>query len=193
MTTASSGFAIDQSREPCAQTALQSAVEQRFEQELQRDRQLRRVFNIGTWMIALSTFATLYILIFPLGRTSPWLNALTLYSIVTRASAIVSWRAFLYPRFLLRLDDANPDVAAAAAAVLERHRSAVVGPILKNLWRNADAPAIAALDTAELASLAREYDVERQRRAGRRWLIVWCVLSLAIWGTVIATGGGPSE
>jgi hypothetical protein len=192
MTTASSGFAIDRSREPRAQPALPSAAERRFEEELQRDRQLRRVFNIGTWTISLSTFATLYILIFSLGRTSPWLNALTLYSIVTRASAIVSWRAFLYPRFLLRLDDADPDVAAAAA-VLERHRSAVVGPILKNLWRNADAPALAAVDTAELASLAREYNVERQRRIGRRWLVIWCLLSLAIWGTVIATGGGASE
>jgi hypothetical protein len=193
VTAVPSEFAIERPRGPRVQPTSRSETEQRFEHGLQRDRQLRRVFNIGTWTISLSTFATLYILIFPLGRTSPWLIALTLYSIVTRASAIVSWKAFLYPRFLLRLDDANPDVAAAAAAVLERHRPAVVGPILKNLWRNADVPAIAAVDTAELASLAREYDIERQRRIGRRWLIVWCVLSFAIWATVIATGGGSSE
>jgi hypothetical protein len=167
-----------------------SETEQRFERELQRDQQWRRVFNIGALTIALSTIVTLFILIIPLGRSSPWLIALTLYSIATRGSSLVSWKAFLYPRFLLLLDEPDPDVAAAAAAVLERHRSAVVRPILKDLWRDFDAAAIAALDATELASLAREYDVERHRRFGRRWLIAWCVISMGIWGTVIATGGG---
>ena len=151
------------------------------------------MFSIGASTIALSTFVTLFILLIPLGRTSPWLTALTLYSIATRASSFVSWKAFLYPRFLLFLDEPDPDVAAAAAAVLDRHRSAVIRPILKDLWRDYDAAAIAALDATELASLAREYDVERHRRFGRRWLTAWCVLSLVLWGTVIATGGGPTE
>jgi len=170
-----------------------SEIEQRFERELQRDQQLRRLFNIGTATVALSTFVTLFILIIALGRTSPWLIALPLYAIATRASSFVSWKAFLYPRFLLLLDKPDPDVAAAAAAVLERHRSAVVRPILKDLWRDFDAAAIAAQDATELASLTREYGVERHRRIGRRWLTAWCVLSLVIWGTLIATGGGPTD
>jgi hypothetical protein len=171
---------------------LKSEIEQRFERELQRDQQLRRVFSIAAPAISLSTVATLYILMISLGRTSPWLTALTLYSIATGASSVVSWKTFLYPRFLAFLDDPDPDVAAAAAAVLDRHRSAVVRPILKELWRDFDAAAIAALDPAELACLARTYDVERHRRFGRRWFVAWCALSLVIWGTVIATGGGPA-
>jgi hypothetical protein len=171
---------------------LQSETEHRFERDLQRDQQLRRIFSIGAPAISLSTVATLYLLMIPLGRSSPWLVALTLYSIATAASSVVSWKTFLYPRFLPLLDDPDADVAAAAAAVLDRHRSAVVRPILKELWRDFDAAAIAAVDPTALASLAREYDVERHRRFGRGWLVAWCVLSLVIWGTVIATGGGPT-
>lgn len=169
-----------------------SETERRFEQELRRDQQLRRVFGVGASIIALSTFVTLYILIIPLGRTSPWLTLLTLYAIVTSASSLVSWNAFLYPRVLLALGEPDPDVAAAAAAVVDRHRPAVVGPILKSLLRDAEARAIATMDATELCSLARQYDVEWHRRFGRRWLVAWCVLSLVMWGTVIATGGGPT-
>ena len=175
--------------EPSSQTE----TEQRFERELQRDQQIRRAVSIGAPAIAFSTFVTLYILMIPLGRTSPWLVGLTLYSVVTGASSLVSSKAFLYPRFLLVLDDPDPVVAGAAAAVLERHRAVVIRPILKDLWRDFDAAAIAAVDPTELASLARKYDVERHRRFGRRWFVAWCVLSLVIWGTVIATGGGPAE
>ena len=172
---------------------MQSETEQRFERELERDQQLRRVINIGAWVVSIFTVVTLIILLIPLGRTSPWLIALSVYSVATRFSTLVSWNAFLYPRFLPFLDDANPDVAAAAVAVLERHRSAIVRPILQELWRDFDAAAIAALNPTELALLARKYDVERHRRFGRRWLVAWCVLSIVIWVAVIATAGGPSE
>ena len=169
----------------------QAETEQRFERELQRDQLLRRVFSIGSWAISLSAFATLYILGIAFGRTSPWLLALTLYMIGTRVLSFVAWKALLYPRFLLLLDD--PDAGDAAKAVLERHRPAVARPILKSLLRDADASAIAALNASELGSLAREYDVERRRRSGRRWFVAWCVGSLVIWGTVIATGGAPAN
>jgi hypothetical protein len=174
------------------QPTPQSRLEQRFERELQRDHRLRRLFGIGSWIVAFSTIATLLILIIPLGRTSPWLIMLSLYSVATRILAALSWKAFLYPRFLLLLEDRDPNVASVAAAVLERHRPAVVRPILEDLLRPADAAAVAAMDTTELASLARQYGVERRRRVGRRWLVAWCVLSLVVWGTVIATGGGPT-
>jgi len=169
----------------------QAETEQRFEREFQRDHELRWVFRIGCWAIALATFAMIYILSIAFGRTSPWLMTLPVYMVATRALAFVSWKALLYPRFLLRLEDA--DAAVAAKAVLDRHRPAIVGPILKSLLRDSDAPAIAAVDTSELVSLARQYDIERHRRLGRRFTVAWCVLSIVVWGTVIATGGGPSN
>ena len=48
---------------------------------------------------------------------------------------------------------------SAREAVLERHRSDIVCPFSKDLWRDFDAAAIAALDATALASLAGEYDV----------------------------------
>ena len=175
------------------QPASQSAIEARIERDFQRDQRLRWVFSIGAPVISLATFVTLYVLTIALGRTSPWLVTLPVYSIVTTASAYVSRRAFLYPRFLVLLDDPDPDRSAAAAAVLERHRPAIARPILKEVWRDFDPAAIAALEATEVASLARKYDIERQRRFGRRWLIGWCLLSLVMWGTLIATGAGPSR
>jgi hypothetical protein len=175
------------------QPTAQADTEQRFEREFQRDQQLRWGFRIGCWAIALSTFAMIYILSLAFARTSPWLMALPFYMVATRALAFVSWKALLYPRFLLRLEDEDADVAVAAQAVLDRHRTAIVRPILKSLLRDADAPAVAAVDTHELGSLARQYGIERHRRLGRRWLVAWCVLSVVVWGTVIATGGGPSN
>jgi hypothetical protein len=171
--------------------ATPAETEQRFERELQRDHELRWVFSIGGWAIAISTFAMIYILSIAFARTSPWLMALPLYMIATRALAFVSWKALLYPRFLLRLEDA--DAGVAARAVLDRHRPAIVKPILKSLLRDADASAIAAIDASELASLARQHDIERHRRLARRSFVAWCVLSIVVWGTVIATGGGPSN
>jgi hypothetical protein len=170
---------------------VEARTEQRFERELERDQQLRLIISIGSWTVTLSTFAMIYVLSIAFGRTSPWLMALPVYMIGTRALAFMSWKAFLYPGFLLRLDD--PDQAEAAKIVLERHRLAIVRPILKSLMRDADAPAIAAVDAAELVSLAHQHDIKRRRRVTGRWFVVWCLVSLALWGTVIATGGGPAN
>lgn len=170
--------------------AAHAGTEERFERELQRDQQLRWIVSIGGWAVTLVTFAMIYVLSIGFDRTSPFLMALPLYMIATRALSFVSWKALLYPKFLLRLDD--PDQALAARAVLERHRSAIVRPILKSLLRDADADAIAAVDAIELGALARQHDVEQRRRRARRWLAAWCALSLLVWGTLIATRGGPA-
>ena len=79
--------------------------------------------------------------------------------------------------------------------ILHRRRRAAVEEIRSEL---PDAPSPSSVRKLleimiDRGLLAREYDVERRRRFGRRWLIAWCVLSLVIWGTVIATGGGPTD
>ena len=168
-----------------------ATAEQRFERELRRDQELRMAVTIGSWTITLSTFAMIYILSIAFRRTSPFLMALPVYMVATRAVAFLSSKALRYPRLLLFLDD--PNLGGAAQAVLERHRPAIVRPILKSLMRDADPPAVAALETTELVSLARRHDVERRRRAGRRWFAAWCVLSVVVWGALIATGAGPTD
>jgi hypothetical protein len=171
----------------------QQDLEARFEEELGRDRALWRSIDIGAWLISLTAIVTLLVLILPLGRTSPWLQALSLYGIFTRASTFVAWKAFLFPPFLLRLEDEDPVVAAAALAVLERHRTSIVKPILVDLLLARDPATVAAFPPAAVAKAAREHRIEERRRFARRWFVAWCLLTVVIWTTLVATGGGPSS
>lgn len=173
-------------------TRSQPDLEAAFEQELSRDRSAWRSIDIGAWLISLGAIATLLVLILPLGRTSPWLQALSLYGIFTRASTLPAWKAFLFPPFLLRLEDEDPVVAAAALAVLERHRASIVKPILVDLLLARDPATIAAFPVESLARAAREHRIEERRRFARRWFVAWCLVTVVIWTTLVATGGGPS-
>src|SRR3990167_4858256 len=170
----------------------QPDLEARFEDDLARDRSTWRQIDIGAWLVALAAIVTLLILILPLGRTSPWLQALSLYGIFTRVSTFVAWKAFLFPPFLLRLEDDDPVVAAAALAVLERHRTSIVKPILVDLLLARDPAAIAALPAEALSNVAREHRIEERRRFARRWFVAWCLLTVVIWTTLVVTGGGPT-
>ena len=170
----------------------QPDLEAAFEQDLARDRALWRRIDIAAWLIALAAIVTLLILILPLGRTSPWLQALSLYGIFTRLSTFVAWKAFLFPPFLLRLEDDDPTVAAAALAVLERHRASIVKPILVDLLLARDPATIAAFPAEAVAKAAREHRIEERRRFARRWFVAWCLLTVVIWTTLVVTGGGPT-
>lgn len=170
--------------------ADQARLEARFEEELAADAWWRTFFNRGAWVMALSAVGTFLLLIMPLHRNGPALIFLSMYSPFTRILSMVAWKAFLYPRFALRLDDADPAVAAAARAVLDRHRDDVVERILVDEMLPSKPSDVAAFDPAELARLARKHDVEWWRRTGRVVLLVWSLLSVALWGTLVATGGG---
>lgn len=165
--------------------------EARFERELATDATLRSVFNWGSFAVSILTVIVFLMLIMPLERTSPWLILLSLYGIATRMLATVSWKAFLVPRFVLLVDDPDPAQSAAARAVLDRHREAIVGPILKDLLRRWDGEAVAAIGYDEIAALARAHGIEARRSLGRRCLVAWAVVSVLLWATVIATGAGP--
>lgn len=171
---------------------IENAHERRFEEELAKEVELRRGLDIGAWCVALFSLATLLLLVMGMGRTSPWLLGLSFYIILTRASSFVLMKAFLYPRFLLELDSSDAEVAAGARAVLERHRSRIVRPVLRDLLRSSDAAAVAALGAEELATLARDYGIEERRRFGRRWFYAWCLLTVLVWSTLLLTGGGPA-
>lgn len=170
----------------------QPDLEARFEQELARDRATWLRIDIGAWLISLGSIVTLLILILPLGRTSPWLQALSLYGIFTRLSTFVAWKAFLFPPFLLHLEDNDPVVAAAALAVLERHRAGIVKPILVDLLLARDPATVAAFPAEAVAKAAREHRIKERRRFARRWFVAWCLLTVVIWTTLVATGGGPA-
>jgi hypothetical protein len=175
------------------ETAPGAALEAELERELAIDHALRRRIDIGAWIVALFTIATYLTLIMPMGRTSPFLILLSLYAIATRIGAYVSLKAFEVPRFLVRLDDADPGVRTAARAVFDRHRAAILRPILMNRLESYDAAAIAAVPPERAAQIAREYGIEARRRLGRLYFAVWCVVSVAIWTTLVVTGGGPTD
>jgi len=168
---------------------LEAAFDREFAMESAR---LRRI-NVGTWAIALGTIATYLTLIMPMGRTSPFLILLSLYAIATRIGAYVAQKAFEVPRFLLHLDDADPNVRHAALAVLERHRTAILTPILTNRLESHDDKAIAAVTPARAAQIAAEYGVEPRRRLWQLYFFVWCVVSAVLWTTLVVTGGGPTN
>jgi hypothetical protein len=171
----------------------QRDLESRFEEDLAWDRSIWRRIDIGAWLISLGSIVTLLILILPLGRTSPWLQALSLYGIFTRLSTFVAWKAFLFPPFLLHLKDEDPVLAAAALAVLERHRASIVKPILVDLLLARDPATVAAFPPEAVAKAAREHRIEERRRFARRWFVAWCLLTIVIWTTLFATGGGPTS
>ena len=168
-------------------------MEGTFQRDFDRDRRLWRRLDAAAWVVSIGTTLLFLLLVMPLGRISPWLLLLNLYSVFTRLSTWVAWKAVLFPPFLLRLDDEDPGVAEAARSVLDRNRSAIVRPILVDCLRASDPAAVAATTCQELAALAREHGIERRRTFARRWFLAWAAVSLALWGTVVATGAGPTE
>lgn len=170
-----------------------NAIEAEFEKGIDTDAGIRLWCNVVTLALSIATPVILLVLIIPLGRTSPWLVLLSLYSIYTRGSMFIASAALLFPRFLLALDDEDPARREAARRVLERRRAEVVRPILKAWMKPHDDNAVAAFPVDELARMARERDIPKWRRIAIGWFAAWVVLSILIWGTVVATGGGPTN
>jgi hypothetical protein len=165
-------------------------LEQRFELDLARDRTLLAFFNYGTLAISLFTVSTLLVLIIPMHRTSPWLILLSVYAIATRLGVLVARRALGVPRFLTRLDDGDPAVSSAALAVLEQHRSVLARPLARLATDDSDeAPDMSPED---IARAARKHEAAAWRRTGLVCAALWCVATVAIVATLIATRAGPT-
>jgi hypothetical protein len=167
--------------------------EARFERALARDRSLLLFFNRATLAASLFTVAVLLILGLAMGRISPWLVGLTFYSAGTRLCVFVARYALGLPLFLLELDSGDPSVRAAARAVFERHREALAVALLTQGNHRPSAEQVGDLGPDEAAAIARSRELPVRRRNGVICLAVWAVISIAVWTTLVATGGGPTS
>jgi hypothetical protein len=169
------------------------AQEARFERALARDRSLLLFFNRATLAASVFTVAVLLILGLAMGRISPWLVGLTFYSAGTRLCVFVSRYALGLPLFLLELDSNDPSVRAAARAVFERHRETVATVLLTQGNQRPSAEQVRDLDPDEAAAIARSRELTLRRRNGIVCASLWIAISVAVWTTLVVTGGGPTS
>ena len=94
---------------------------------------------------------------------------------------------------LTHLDDSDRGIRTAARVVFEKHRTAILEPILTNRLESHDAAAIAAVSPGRAAQIAAEYGIEPRRRLWRIYFSVWCIVSAVLWTTLVVTGGGPTN
>jgi len=163
------------------------SLEATFERELARDRELLRFFNYGTLGWSVLTVAMLMTLVIPMGRTSPWLILISVYAISTRLGVLLARGALAVPRFLLRINDDDPETRAAARAVFERHRPGMTKAL------RAGSRSAGELTYDEAARLAAERRIASRRRTGVVLVATWTAITVAILVLLIRTGGGPTN
>jgi hypothetical protein len=166
--------------------------EARFERDLARDRRLLGFFNHATLAASLVIVAVLVILAIPMGRISPWLVGLTFYSAGTRLCVFVARYALGLPLFLVELDSHDLSVRSAARAVFERNRETLATALLTQGNERPTPEQLRALEPEQAAAIARSRDLPVRRRNGIVCAAVWTAVSLAIWTTLVAAGGGPT-
>lgn len=164
-----------------------------FERQYQRDQQWIKVLNAVAWIVTVVSLSVLLVILFGYERQTPELVALTLYPALTRGSMLLASKAVLFPPFTVHLDDSDPVRAAAARRVFERHRREIAPRILAEQLEPADRDAVEALGIERVAALAREHDIDGWRRWGTRWLIGWCILSVALCAALLLGGGSEYD
>ena len=168
---------------------FESPLEQDFEQQLEKDRALLRLFDRGTLAWSLLTVAILMTLVIPMRRTSPWLVLLSAYAISTRLGVLLARSALAVPRFAARLDDGDDETKRAARVVFDRHRPAIAKPLSAGRTGGLRTRELSYEDAAESA---RRRNIDARRRAGLICLAIWSVVTMIIVVILVSTGGGPT-
>ncbi|HXC52018.1 MAG TPA: hypothetical protein VN634_14110 [Candidatus Limnocylindrales bacterium] len=182
MLPASSSGGLD---DRCAPT-----LEERFEQQVERDRALLRIFNLGTLAWSLLTVVTLMTLVIPMRRTSPWLILMSAYAIATRLGVLLARSALSVPEFVARLDDEDESVRSAARTVFDRHRAQITRSLSVN--RPGASRSSAGLSYEDAADAGRRRDIGTRRRWGMICLALWCVVTMIVVVILVSTGAGPT-
>lgn len=150
-------------------------------------RRVRRI-DRATFVASLLIVATLLFLLFGLRLDAFRLLIITPFSVFTRASTLIAHRAFLYPRLLTLLQNQEEAVQQAARAVFERHRAAILAPILRERLEPTSPAAIATVTYEQIASWPELQTLDRWRRIAQAWFVLWlCVLGVVaavIWSTL---------
>ncbi len=165
-------------------------LEERFEQQVERDRSLLRLFNHGTLAWSLLTVATLMTLVIPMRRTSPWLILMSAYAIATRLGVLLARSALAVPQFVPRLDDDDENVRSAARTVFDRHRAEITRALAVN--RPGASRSSAGLSYEDAADAGRRRDIGTRRRLGMICLAVWFVVTTIVVVILVSTGAGPT-
>ncbi len=166
-----------------------SPLEQSFEEQVERDRALLRLFDRATLAWSLLTVAILMTLVIPMRRTSPWLVLLSAYAISTRLGVLLARSALAVPQFATRLDDGDDETKRAARTVFDRHRPAFVKPLATG---RTGASRTRELSYDDAAESARRRNIGARRRAGMIYLALWFAVTVIVAVILVSTGAGPT-
>lgn len=108
------------------------------------------------------------------------LIALSFFFIFTRLSGFIVFRRYLVPDVLVALRDGNPEQQSAAYLVIDANRASLLGDLRRERLESSKPEALAALDLEEIKAWKQLDDVAWWSRFAQRWLIVWCIVAVAI-------------
>jgi hypothetical protein len=116
---------------------------------------------------------------------------LSVYAIATRMGVLVARSALLVPSFVLHLDDADAAVSAAARAVFDRHRDAIMKALAGHHRARGSTPET-PFTYDEAVEAARNREIAMRRRLALYCLAGWAAVTIGIIVVLVATGAGPT-
>jgi hypothetical protein len=161
-------------------------LERELLEEWIQDRQIAQVLNWTTILLSFASFVVLVVLAVARGHDHWALVCLTLFSVFTRASALVSGRVYLYPRLLAEIASGDALRRTAALSVAEAHRQEILEPIAVERRLKSNEEALRALRWEDVAAWPEVAHIGWWRRFGLAWLGLWCVVAVAV--AIVVTG-----
>lgn len=160
---------------------------QRLEAGWEGDKRRLKLLNRVTGVIPLFTIPFLFYLLIGRQNWSSSLIALSLYTVFTRVSIMVAYRAYLYPEFLGALADDDASTREAAMALVDTHRKEILYEILRERMEATEDEALAAITREEILSWPEVSAIPARRRLLTLWIAGWGVVTvlvaLVVWRT----------
>lgn len=158
------------------EVSLQEQFLASWREERARVRRANHLCTLATLVIT----ATLFYFLIGLGDSSVSLLALSFFLIFTNLSRLVVYRRYLVPRFFLALRDESEETRAAAWAVIDAHRDAMLAPIVVERRDPSRPEEIARVSAEEVAAWENLDRIDWWARFLRGWLIAWLVTAAGL-------------
>ena len=159
-----------------SENSLQEQYLTSWREERARVRRANLLCTLATLVIT----ATLFYFLIGLGDSSVSLLALSFFLIFTNLSRLVVYRRYLIPRFFLALRDGSDDERAAAWAVIDANRDAMLAPIVIERRDPSRPEEIARVGPEEVAAWENLDHIDGWARFLRGWLLAWLVTAAGL-------------
>lgn len=156
------------------------SLQEQYLASWRRERTRVRRANMLCTLATIIITATLFYFLIGLGDSSVSLLALSFFLIFTNLSRLVVYRRFLVPRFFLALRDGSAEERAAAWAVIDANRDAMLAPIVVERRDPSRPEEIARVGPEEVAAWENLEHIGWWARFLRGWLIAWLVTAAGL-------------